>query len=646
MARGTAPIDQGIARQAEPGSVAAVRQWVSAIDVEALSDRERLDLVADLERLKHTAAATQTRATHALRESREVSRPQDAVRSVGSEVALARRTSPTLGDRFVGLARALVDEMPFTMHALRSGTCSEDHALVMVQATSVLTLEHRAEVDRRVGPLLGRLGVRGAERAARRVAQELDVASVLKRMQDAVRSRRVTTRPAPDGMAYLTVLGPMVDVVGAAASLRRHAQSVVSGRCPQQMPEGRGIGAVEADTALRLLSGREVEQPQPVEVHLVMTDRSLLGSGEQGRSVMEPARLPGHGPVPAPVARAWVRGDSGGRFEEGSAAGPEGQGVRTASRPAGGAASDPADAAASAPADGTMGNGPADGGAGGAATVWLRRLYTSPDGRDLVAMDSRRRHFTGQLRRMLVLRDDVCRTPWCEAPIMHADHTVPARDEGATSFAQGAGRCARCNFVKEAPGWRATVVAESAAPPPESGDRGRATGPPPANEANRANEGNQAHQGNRGQRANQGNRATRAFEPNDRGILNGPPPSDLPTQPIGRSGGSAAPRLPEPHGWLGTQRPGVRLTTPLGHSYESYPPPLLGWGASPTPATSTPSAPSGISPATPRRSAHHRIPAHRDPDRARRRVLSRAGLRPHRLRPTGHLERTLNRLLR
>ena len=263
-------------------SVAAVRRWLSGIDVGQLSDRERLDLVAELERLRNTAAATQARATHALRESREATRPQDAVRSVGSEVALARHQSPTLGDRFVGVARALVDEMPFTMQSLESGACSERHAEVMVQATSILTLEHRGEVDRRVGPLLGRLGVRGAERAARRVAQELDVASVLKRMQDAVKSRRVTTRPAPDGMAYLTILGPMVEVVGAAAALRRRGQSVVSGQCPEEDPAGRGIGAVEADTALRLLSGRALGQVQPVEVHLVMTDRSLLGIGRPG----------------------------------------------------------------------------------------------------------------------------------------------------------------------------------------------------------------------------------------------------------------------------------------------------------------------------------------------------------------------------
>ena len=90
--------------------------------------------------------------------------------------------------------------------------------------------------------------------------------------------------------------------------------------------------------------------------------------------------------------------------------------------------------------------------------MWVRRLYTTPEGRDLVAMDSRRRLFGGLLRRMLVLRDDVCTTPWCEAPIVHADHTTPARDGGRTGFEDGNGKCARCNQTKEAPGWRTRVT--------------------------------------------------------------------------------------------------------------------------------------------------------------------------------------------
>ena len=98
--------------------VARSRRWLGsvggcpAVDVAGLSDRERVDLVACLEGVKGAASAAQARATDALRCSREVVAPQDVGRSVGSVVALARRESPSLGDRFVGLARALVHEMP------------------------------------------------------------------------------------------------------------------------------------------------------------------------------------------------------------------------------------------------------------------------------------------------------------------------------------------------------------------------------------------------------------------------------------------------------------------------------------------------------------------------------------------------------
>ncbi len=184
---------------------------------------------------------------------------------------------------------------------------SERVAVAVVAATATLSVEDRAEVDARVGPVLARLGVKQAGAAAARVAAELDAASVVARMEAAVKSRRVTVRPAPDGMAYLSVLGPLKDVVGAHAAVQARARGVVGGQCPDEHPEGRGVGAVAADTALRLLSGRATGQLTPVEVHLVMTDRALLGTGDAKRSVFEPARIPGHGSVPAPVARAWLR---------------------------------------------------------------------------------------------------------------------------------------------------------------------------------------------------------------------------------------------------------------------------------------------------------------------------------------------------
>jgi hypothetical protein len=91
---------------------------------------------------------------------------------------------------------------------------------------------------------------------------------------------------------------------------------------------------------------------------------------------------------------------------------------------------------------------------GGDAPRWLRRLYTRPGTGDLVAMDSRRRLFTDAQRRFITARDQVCRTPWCEAPIRHIDHITPAETGGPTSLRNGQGLCVACNQGKQARGWR------------------------------------------------------------------------------------------------------------------------------------------------------------------------------------------------
>ena len=87
------------------------------------------------------------------------------------------------------------------------------------------------------------------------------------------------------------------------------------------------------------------------------------------------------------------------------------------------------------------------------AAVWVRRLYTGPDGAALVALDSRRRVFDGGLRRFLITRDQTCRTPWCDAPIREGDHARPHRAGGPTTSANGQGLSKACNRAKEAPGW-------------------------------------------------------------------------------------------------------------------------------------------------------------------------------------------------
>ena len=84
----------------------------------------------------------------------------------------------------------------------------------------------------------------------------------------------------------------------------------------------------------------------------------------------------------------------------------------------------------------------------------MRRLYRHPASGALVAMESRARAFPTGLARYIAIRDDTCRTPYCDAPIRHTDHAVEHTAGGATSALNGRGTCAACNYTKQAPGWQ------------------------------------------------------------------------------------------------------------------------------------------------------------------------------------------------
>jgi hypothetical protein len=72
-------------------------------------------------------------------------------------------------------------------------------------------------------------------------------------------------------------------------------------------------------------------------------------------------------------------------------------------------------------------------------------------------MDSRRRTFDSALRAFLITRDQICRTPWCDAPIRHADHIHDHVKGGATWAGNGQGTCVRCNHTKQHPDWDVAV---------------------------------------------------------------------------------------------------------------------------------------------------------------------------------------------
>ncbi|HEX9086221.1 MAG TPA: HNH endonuclease, partial [Arthrobacter sp.] len=83
--------------------------------------------IRSLEDQKSALAARQARLSVAFdliqrREQRDLGMPAaDLGAGVGAQIALARRESPARGGRLLGLAKALVTEMPHTLAALESG---------------------------------------------------------------------------------------------------------------------------------------------------------------------------------------------------------------------------------------------------------------------------------------------------------------------------------------------------------------------------------------------------------------------------------------------------------------------------------------------------------------------------------------------
>ncbi len=455
-----------------PVDLAALITVVNSLGADG-SDGLLIDQIGSLERLKSCCAAAQAVLTHALVASQTAEgaarkvRPEVTRRSVAAQIGLARRQSRHRGGLLMGLAGALVMDMPCTLAALRSGETSERRAQLILTEFACLTRADRRHADAQIGPELPALGDMTTSNRAATIAYRLDVEAVMGKVRGAVADRHVSIRPAPDTMTRLSALLPVAQGVAIYAALRIAADSAVgtgdgrtrgqlmadnlvsrvigqqlagcdpygvpsyvpdcgttatsdapktaesghgadersdesSSAAESEQPDQRHSAETEVDelraaanASAAALPGDPCCGPAGLQLHLIMTDRTLLGDDD------EPAHLTGYGPVPAPLARALVLGQTD-----------------TPTR------------------------------------TFVRRLYTHPSSGQLVAMDSRQRLFPDTVKNFLIARDQLCRTPWCDAPIRHLDHIVPYARGGLTNLDNGQGLCAGCNLSKAASGWQ------------------------------------------------------------------------------------------------------------------------------------------------------------------------------------------------
>ncbi|WP_084596473.1 HNH endonuclease [Nocardioides aequoreus] len=362
------------------------------LDGAADTEATQIDLISSLERLKGAIAAAQARVTDNLARAR-------TAREADRGVPAAKRCRGLATE--IGLAR-------------RSGTHRGARDLGLAK-TLVREMPHtldlltRGEISEWRATIVAReTAVLSVEHRAQVDAELADQLARLGDVEAEAKAKSIGYRLDP-GSAIRRTRGarsdrhvsvrPAPDTMCRLSALVPVEQGVACLAALQRAAdtarsdgEPRSRGQVMADTLVERITGQEHASDVSVEVQLVMTDSTLLADDHT------PAQVVGYGPIHASLARDIVHG---------------------------------------------------------ASRAWLRRLYTRPDSGDLVAMDSRRRTFSGELRHFLVIRDQICRTPWCDAPIRHADHITPAADGGETSAVNGQGLCEACNYAKQAADWEA-----------------------------------------------------------------------------------------------------------------------------------------------------------------------------------------------
>ena len=389
-----------------PGRLSAALDAVT----QGISRTELIDVVRALEELKNIATAMQAVAAV---DFARAQRGEQLRRGVPAD-----RVGRGVAEQ-IALARRESPHRGAIFLGVASVLVSEMPQALAAMATGVLT-EHRAQilvhetscVSREVRAevdeaVAGDLG-RLSELGTRRLTGLVRAETYRRDPASAV--ARVARAEADRFVSSRPAPDCMVKVTAllpVAQGVAAFAALVRAADSAQAAGDGRTRGQVMADEFVVRLTGQARADAVPVAVHLVMPAGTLLASADQ------PGRVLGNGPVPADVARRLV------------AASP-----RLAS--------------------------------------WARRLYESPAG-GLVAMESHDRLFPKGLAQFITIRDDLCRTPYCDAQIRHIDHVIPYAEEGPTSEANGQGLCERCNHAKQAPGWTTRSLFRDLSPEGTSG---------------------------------------------------------------------------------------------------------------------------------------------------------------------------------
>ncbi|WP_308819002.1 HNH endonuclease [Pseudonocardia alni] len=268
-------------------------------DTEGLSEAELIDQIQEIESLQASLAALQASRIRAFTQANVDSHRLDdrtdvdkIHRSVVAQIQLACRVSTTEARTRVANARDLRAGLDDVRRLHETGQLSAAKVTAVAVECRDLDTTQRARVDARLAavPDLIRYGIGRLRAMTRRLVAEIAPDRFRARVHAARAERRVTLRPAPDAMSYLTAYVPVEQGAACLAALQKAFVEVQVD--PQPLTRTRG--QVLADTLVERVTGQATATAVNLEVQVTVPIQALLNPTSP-----LPAEIPGLGPVPA-----------------------------------------------------------------------------------------------------------------------------------------------------------------------------------------------------------------------------------------------------------------------------------------------------------------------------------------------------------
>ncbi|WP_241245877.1 HNH endonuclease signature motif containing protein [Microbacterium sp. 4R-513] len=229
-----------------------------------------------------------------------------AHRSVRLELAAGLRITEHAAEELLRLAEAVVHRYPAVLDSLSHARMTERHASILVDLVDEAEAELRDDLVARAVALAEVEPIGTFRRRLRSLVESARFVTLAERHEAAASQRRTAVMPADDGMAWLMLFGPAVEIQAIHGRITRMAKVIKA-----TPDETRTLDQTRADVMSDLLidgrSNLHPEQARGIRPTVVVTVPALAllkdGAAAAAAATGQPPTVEGVGPIPLERAR-------------------------------------------------------------------------------------------------------------------------------------------------------------------------------------------------------------------------------------------------------------------------------------------------------------------------------------------------------